>query len=484
MPLADNTEALLAGSQLGNTWAAQRERNRSNRAAEDIHKQDRQDRLKEAFGDDTVFDAQGNVDILGSAAKRRARADIESTSASTGALAAWNTSPGGTAPIAPVPAPAFTTPMEAGDPGFSRTPPPAPESMVIPPPPTTPAYIPPASNPEPEFGTDARMFDAGPGPGPRVIPPPPPRYVAPPAAVAAPVQPAVIPVRQPPPAPIGPYQGGYGSGRAPMLPSADQFPAGVPAAAPPAVGAPSREFPPGVAGDSHAMAAFVATLPLATKERLAELREKELEFQRQQLLIIRNAEQKIREQKEAREQAKYEQQLAANQIGPGAGPVKAGGVWFRPGSTIPLSDKGQAAADKWAKQAAGGGEEAPHPTPAALLGAIKLQQGIRDNPQSSELDKKRASAELDVLLSQYSAAMGSSVVPVVTTNAVPGKLWGTNTVVSTNFAPAAVTQPAATNAPPAAKTKASIANRLAAENPKWSRDKVIQEAEKEFSGGK
>ena len=88
-----NTQALLGGFQVGNQWAAQWARNKAS-----------EDDLKKSFGEDTVFDKKGKVDIVGSATKKKAREVIEAMESGKGFAAAWD---GRQIPSEPVP----TAPM-------------------------------------------------------------------------------------------------------------------------------------------------------------------------------------------------------------------------------------------------------------------------------------------------------------------------------------------------------------------------------------
>jgi len=84
-----NSDTILGGLQIGNQWAAQAAHNRQNAFENQFRTQAEQDKLKEAFGEDTVFDSKGRVDVIGSSAKRRLRADKEALESTQGALEAW-----------------------------------------------------------------------------------------------------------------------------------------------------------------------------------------------------------------------------------------------------------------------------------------------------------------------------------------------------------------------------------------------------------
>jgi hypothetical protein len=85
MALDSNTQALLSGFQIGNTWSAGQRENRKMASDEKTKKQ----RLEAHFGDDTVYDDNGEVDIVGSAAKQRLRDEAQRMSKATGTLNAF-----------------------------------------------------------------------------------------------------------------------------------------------------------------------------------------------------------------------------------------------------------------------------------------------------------------------------------------------------------------------------------------------------------
>lgn len=192
----DNDQALASGLQIGNQWAAQRERNRSSRVDEKYRADAQQDRLKEAFGEDTVFDKDGKVDILGSAGKKRARMEIDAQGAGKGFSEAQRAAlPPEATPDRP-PVPAFQVQPDA-----TATPPQiqSPYQVIPPPPPSSPTFgrapstgmIPPPPMQQP----DAPRFIPAQEPTRQVQPAPPVIPNAAPAPVAGPRPP--VPSRIP-----------------------------------------------------------------------------------------------------------------------------------------------------------------------------------------------------------------------------------------------------------------------------------------------
>jgi hypothetical protein len=113
--MAEPADYWLQGLQVGNTWAAQRSRNRESQDRRDMA----QTELAARFGDDTVFGKDGKVDVFGSAAKKRIREEARIRAEAEGTLRAWDDSPIGPKQAQPAPAAPKFTPLEPGDPGMS-----------------------------------------------------------------------------------------------------------------------------------------------------------------------------------------------------------------------------------------------------------------------------------------------------------------------------------------------------------------------------
>jgi len=113
--MAEPADYWLQGLQVGNTWAAQRSRNRESQDRRDMA----QTELAARFGDDTVFGKDGKVDVFGSAAKKRIREEARIRAEAEGTLRAWDDSPIGPKPAQPAPVAPKFTPLEPGDPGMS-----------------------------------------------------------------------------------------------------------------------------------------------------------------------------------------------------------------------------------------------------------------------------------------------------------------------------------------------------------------------------
>lgn len=159
MPLTDNTLALQSGFQIGTGWAAQRQHNRQQGFDNSLRTKQAQDHLKVAFGEATVLDERGNVDVVASAAKQKQVADAAGVNKAQGYIAGatdWRDE------AAAPPPQQFSTPMEPGDPGYTTVPGPDGSPMKV-------------RTPGAQMMPDPESYPAG-----------PPNQAQPPTAVPAP----------------------------------------------------------------------------------------------------------------------------------------------------------------------------------------------------------------------------------------------------------------------------------------------------------
>lgn len=129
MPLTDNTLAMQSGFQIGSGWAAQRQHNQQRQFDNSFRTKQAQDHLKIAFGEATVLDGRGDVDVMASVAKQKQVVDAAALHKGQGYIA------GATDWRDDAPAAQQFTPMEPGDPGYGAKMMPDPESNSSGPPP-------------------------------------------------------------------------------------------------------------------------------------------------------------------------------------------------------------------------------------------------------------------------------------------------------------------------------------------------------------